>query len=119
MPRADLTIRLHSDGLSPYLRADAIRTDTLTTIAAAMAKDHEYRRELINLLDELGAVVTGRAREGEQDALIADIEAVADLDPAVVELTRDELRQLAREAADACNTLAPAVVPAQVRGEAA
>jgi fructoselysine-6-P-deglycase FrlB-like protein len=119
MPRADLTIALHTDRLTPYLRADQIRTDTLTMLATAMAEDPEARRELIDHLDTLGAVLTGRAREGEVDDVIADIEAVADMGRAQVQLTRDELSQLAREAAYACNTLTPATVPAQVRGEAA
>jgi hypothetical protein len=117
MPRADLTIRI--TGLTTTLRADEIRTDTLTTLAAAMASGSAYRTELINLLDELGQVVTGRAREGEADALIGDLETVAAMGTAEVLLSRADLRQLARESADACNTLTPKAPPAQVRGEAA
>jgi hypothetical protein len=116
MPRADLAVTL--TGLIPTLRADEIRADTITALAKAMANDPAYRTELINLLDELGAVVTGRAREGEQDALIGDIEAVADMGPAEVSLMRADLRQLARESADAVNALTPKSVPQQTRGAA-
>lgn len=119
MPRADLTIRLHIDRITPYLRADEIRTTTLTTLATAMTEDPKLRTDLIDLLDELGAAVTGRTRDGEQDALIGDIEDLADMGRAQMQLTRVELDQLAREAAGAVNTLTPKGLPSQREAGAA
>jgi hypothetical protein len=115
--RADLKIGLHADKLTPYLRADGIRYDTLVALAAALMDDPD--NDLINRLHELGHAVTGHPGDGEIDALIGDVEDLADMGRAQMTLTRDELRQLAREAADACNALTPALVPQQREGGAA
>jgi hypothetical protein len=121
MPRADLTIGLRADRLTPYLRADQLRYDTLTTLAAAMAEDPDLRRDLIDRLDELGAVVSGRAREGETDALVGDVEDLAGMGRAEMDLVWADLRQLATESADAVDRLKPTPVrdlPRTERGAA-
>lgn len=106
MPSADLTIRLHPSR-SPYLRADAIRRDTILAIARAL-RDEPTGRTLIDALDNLGEAALGNTYEGELDALIEDVEALADMEAACVSLSRADLDQLAREAADAVNALVPA-----------
>lgn len=118
MPRTDLTIGIHTDRITPYLRADTIRYDTLTALAAALTDDPD--NDLINRLHDLGRAITGHPTDGEIDDLIGDIEDLADMGRAQIQLTRDELRQLAHESATASNTLTPAVIPPQVeRGQAA
>lgn len=114
MPRADLTIRLHPSRV-PYLRADAIRRDTILAIARAL-REEPRGRDLIDALDNLGEVDVQGAYEGELDALIEDVEALTEMRPACVALSRADLDQLARESADAVNALVPAelrVLPSQ------
>lgn len=114
MPRADLTIGLHPSR-APYLRADTIRRDTILAIARAL-REHPRGRDLIDRLDDLGEVDLCGGAEGELDALIEDVEALADMDAAAVTLSRADLDQLARESADAVNALVPGelrVLPTQ------
>lgn len=83
------------------LRADRIRRDTLTQLAAALREDHDGH--LQNALDALiDAVDSPHDTEGaEIDALVADIESAARMDTAVMDLTAGDVRQLAGQAADA------------------
>jgi hypothetical protein len=120
MPRADLTIRLHPSRV-PYLRADAIRRVTILAIARAL-REEPTGRDLIDVLDNLGEAALGDTYEGELDALIEDVEALTDMEPACVALSRAELDQLARESADAVNALVPGelrVLPTQPKRGAA
>lgn len=118
MPRADLKITL--TGLTPTLRADAIRHATLVQLAYALRQGDDRATDLQNALDRLiDAVESPHDDEGaEIDALVGDIESHAEMGPAEIELSRGDLRQLAREAADAVNALTPKSVPQQTRGAA-
>jgi hypothetical protein len=103
----NLTITRNADALGATLRADRIRRDTLTQLAAALRGDRST--DVQNALDALiDAVDNPRDTGGcEIDALVAEIEAEAGMDSATVDLTPTALDQLARESADAYNTLAP------------
>lgn len=81
----DLSFESRSDWLKGYLRADRIRTDTLVSLVAGWA-DPDTRDDVIEALDKLAAVVQGIAREGELDAAIEEIESVASMDTARIEL---------------------------------
>jgi hypothetical protein len=103
MPNADLNITVR--GRTPYLRADIIRRDTILAIAAALRDDPD--NDLLNKLDDLGAVVLGNPSEGELDDLVGDVEDLADMGRAEMRLSRGDLGQLARQSADAVAELSP------------
>jgi len=92
-------------GRRPQLRADRIRRDTLTRLAAALREDHD--NSVRNALDALiDAVDNHRDTEGaEIDELVADIEDLADMGPAAMDLTEADLRQLATDTATALDAL--------------
>lgn len=117
MPRADLTIRLHDDGLTPYLRAWPIADAPVLAIARALHDDPQ--NHLLDALLELGRVASANHRDGEIDDLINDVETLADIKPAELDLTRTDLDQLAREAAGVVDALKPRAVGQQERGAAA
>jgi len=81
------------------LRADRIRRDTLTQLAAALAEDHDSSVQ--NALDELIDAVAHDAPDVEIDALVQDLEDVADMGRPVMGLSDADVRQLADEAAAA------------------
>lgn len=83
------------------LRADRIRRDTLTMLAAALREDHDGH--LQNALDALVEAVDNPAdAEGaEIDALVGDIEDLADMGRAEMTLTKADVEQLADEAVHA------------------
>jgi hypothetical protein len=91
------------------LRADRIRRDTLTMLAAALREDHDGH--LQNALDALVEAVDNPAdSEGaEIDALVGDIEDLADMGRAEMGLTDADVHQLADEAARAVAPAAPVV----------
>ncbi|WP_433893073.1 hypothetical protein [Streptomyces sp. CA-111067] len=78
------------------LRADRIRRDTLTMLAAALADDHE--NDVLNALDELIDAVAHNAPDVQINALVGDIEDVADMGRAAMDLTASDVSQLADEA---------------------
>lgn len=95
MPRADLTITTSSSGVV-RLRADEIRRSTLVQLAAA------YLEDPTGVIDVLGALaeVVRSPRDGEGaeiDAAVGDVEDVAGMGPAEMELRRADLGQLANE----------------------
>lgn len=90
------------------LRADRIRRDTLTRLAAALAEDHDSSVQ--NGLDALIDAMKHDAPDVEVDALVQDIEDLADMGRAVMTLTDGDVQQLAHEAAAAANTASGAVV---------
>lgn len=97
------------------LRADRIRRDTLTMLAAALRDDpdNSVRNALDTLID---AVANPADAEGaEIDALVADIEDLADMGRATIALTDGDVRQLAHEAAAAANLASGAVVQLPVQ----
>lgn len=103
---AQLRVLAGALGRPARLRADRIRRDTLTRLAAALREDHDST--LQNALDALvDAVANPRDAEGaEIDALVADIEDLADMGRADMALTDGDLGQLATEAAHAVNEAA-------------
>ncbi|MEU0691935.1 hypothetical protein [Streptomyces uncialis] len=91
-----LSIESRSDWLAGALRVDQIRTDTLVQLVAGWG-DEDTRDDVIAALDALAAVVTGIRREGELDAAVEEIEAVASMDTAQVEIRQDTALRLHAE----------------------
>lgn len=104
MTRLDLTITPGAFARPARLRADRIRRDTLTALAAALREDHDS--ELMNAIHALvDAVHSPHDTEGaEIDALVEDIEHLAGMDEAAVDLTDADVRQLAEQATAALPT---------------
>ncbi|MFH8336903.1 hypothetical protein [Streptomyces sp. AM6-12] len=113
-----MSFELRSDHLAGYLRVDQIRTDTLTQLVAGWA-DPDTRDDVIEALDGLAAVVQGIRREGELDAAIEEIEGVASMDTARVEIKTGTAGRLLRELGKVAHTLGrfnlAALLPAQGR----
>lgn len=82
--------------LHGVLRADQIRTDTLTQLVQHWAEPKD-RDAIIDALDELASVVTGVAREGELDAALEQVEDAAGMDTAHVEVGMHDIRRLLAE----------------------
>lgn len=81
----DLSFELRSDHLKGYLRVDRIRTDSLTQLVDKW-EDPDVRDDVIAALDHLADVMKGARREGELDAAIEEIEGVASMDTARIEI---------------------------------
>lgn len=92
----DLSFELRADHLAGYLRADAIRTDTLVQLVAGWAEPGT-RDAVLDALDELAAVVQGPRTEGELDAAIEEVEGVASMDTAHIEIDATVARRLLTE----------------------
>lgn len=101
-------------GRTARLRADRIRRDTLTMLAAALREDHDG--SLQNALDALvDAIESPHDTEGaEIDALCADIEDLADMGRADMPLTSADVEQLAGQAEEALDAMRPAAERAPV-----
>lgn len=91
-----LSIEIRPDWLAGYVRVDAIRTDTLTQLVAGWGDD-DTRDDVIAALDQLAAIVQGARREGELDAAVEEIEDVARMDTARMEISPTTARRLLRE----------------------
>lgn len=113
-----LSFELRADWLAGYLRADQIRTDTLTQLVAGWG-DPDTRDEVIDALDGLAAVVQGQRREGELDAAVEEIEGAASMDTARIEIGPSAARRMFAEltvvAAKLCrfNPLGTRLIPGQ------
>lgn len=92
----DLSFELRADWLAGYLRADQIRTDTLTQLVGHWA-DPDARDDIIARLDQLAEVVQGPRREGELDAAVEAVEEAAVMDTARIEFTARTARRLMQE----------------------
>jgi predicted metal-dependent peptidase len=97
--KPDLSWEIGANHLHGVLRADQIRTDTLTQLVQHWAEPKD-RDAIIDALDELAAIVTGVAREGELDAAIGNVEDVAGMDTAQVEVGSRDVRRLLAEATE-------------------
>lgn len=97
--KPEQSVSLGANHLHGVLRVDAIRTDTLMSLVAGWADD-DTRDDVIAALDELAAVVRGVAREGELDAAIEQVEGVASMDTAQVEVQIPDVRRLLAELAE-------------------
>jgi hypothetical protein len=94
--KPDLSFEIGANHLHGVLRADQIRTDTLTQLVQHWGEP-QSRDDIIDALDELAAVVRGVAREGELDAAVEQIEDVAGMDTAQVEIGSHDVRRLLAE----------------------
>lgn len=99
-----LSFELRSDHLAAYLRADKIRTDTLVSLVAGWA-DPDIRDEVIATLDQLAEVVQGPRGEGELDAAVEEIEGVASMDTARIQIDGRTARRLFAELSTAATKL--------------
>lgn len=97
--KPDLSWEIGANHLHGVLRADQIRTDTLMQLVQHWAEPKD-RDAIIEALDELAAIVTGVAREGELDAAIGNVEDVAGMDTAQVEVGSRDVRRLLAEATE-------------------
>ena len=92
-----LSVELGANHLHAVLRVDQIRTDTLVQLVQHWGSDPESREQVIAALDELAEVVGSVAREGELDAAVAQVEDVAAMDSAQVEVGAHDVRRLLGE----------------------
>ncbi|MDX3759284.1 hypothetical protein [Streptomyces sp. AK02-04a] len=95
---------LGANGLHGVLRVDQIRTDTLMQLVQSWAEPKD-RDDVIAALDELAEVVTGAAREGELDAAVEQVEDVAGMDTAQVEVRMSDVRRLLAEVSEVARVL--------------
>lgn len=93
----DLSFELRPDHLKGLLRVDQIRTDTLVQLVAGWG-DPDTRDDVIARLDYLAEVVQGPRTEGELDAAIEEVEGVASMDTARIEIDGTTTRRLVTEA---------------------
>jgi hypothetical protein len=118
MKNLNLRILPGAIGRRPRLRADRIRRDTLTQLAAALVEDND--NSVINALHALVDAVKHDATDDEIDTLVGDIEDTARMDDAAVDLTDNDVAQLEF---DAATITAPGGtvtnLPARREGEAA
>jgi hypothetical protein len=94
-----LSFHLGANHLHGVLRVDAIRNDTLMALVAGWG-DPDTRDQVLDALDELAAVVQGVAREGELDAALEEVEDVASMDTAQVEVPMRDMHRLTAEAGE-------------------
>ena len=91
-----LSVELGANHLHAVLRVDAIRTDTLVQLVQHWAEPKD-RDAVLDALDELAAIVHSPCREGELDAAIEQVEDVACMDTAQVEVSIPDTRRLLDE----------------------
>ncbi|MEE4540946.1 hypothetical protein V2S66_03060 [Streptomyces sp. V4-01] len=96
MTNLNLGITPGALGRRPQLRADQIRRDSLTMLAAALADGED--NELQNALDALVDAKKRGVSAGEIALLLDDIEDLAGMGQAVMDLTPSDVGQLAEEA---------------------
>jgi len=116
-----LSFELRADHLKGYLRVDQIRTDTLVSLVAGWS-DPDTRDDVIAALDVLAEIVQGPRGEGELDAAVEEIEGVASMDTARIEIDGGTARRLVEEltgVARVLNRFRPAAFPAQREAGAA
>jgi hypothetical protein len=97
--KPDMSFNVGVNELHGLLRVDAIRTDTLVQLVQHWAEPRD-RDAIIDALDELAAVVTGVAREGELDAAVEQVEDAAGMDTAQVTVGMHDVRRLLAELAE-------------------
>jgi hypothetical protein len=94
--KPDLSFNVGVNDLHGVLRADRIRNDTLVQLVQHWA-DPKSRDAILDALDELAAVVSGVAREGELDAALEEVEDVAGMDTAHIQIGMHDIRRLLAE----------------------
>lgn len=91
-----LSFNVGVNELHGVLRVDQIRNETLMQLVQHWAEPKD-RDAIIDALDELAAVVTGVAREGELDAAVEQVEDAAGMDTAQVQVGMHDVRRLLAE----------------------
>lgn len=94
--KPELSFDLGANHLHGLLRADQIRTDTLVQLVHHWAEPKD-RDAIIAALDELAEVTHSVAREGELDAAIEQVEDVAGMETAQLEVDSFDVRRLLAE----------------------
>jgi hypothetical protein len=94
--KPELSFDLGANHLHGVLRADQLRTDTLTQLVQHWGEE-QSRDDIIAALDELAEIVCGVRREGELDAAVEQVEDVAGMDTAQVEVNAFDVRRLLAE----------------------
>jgi hypothetical protein len=97
--KPDMSFNVGVNELHGVLRVDQIRNDTLIQLVQHWAEPKD-RDAIIDALDELAAVVTGVAREGELDAAVEQVEDAAGMDTAQVQVGMHDVRRLLAELAE-------------------
>jgi hypothetical protein len=97
--KPDLSWEIGANHLHGVLRADQIRTDTLVQLVHHW-RGADDRDAIIKALDELADVVHSVRREGELDAAIENVEDVAAMDTAQIEVDSRDVRRLLAEATE-------------------
>ncbi|MET8826023.1 hypothetical protein ABZX40_13200 [Streptomyces sp. NPDC004610] len=99
-----LSFELGVNHLHGVLRVDQIRADTLVQLVQHWRED-ESREAILAALDELSDVVHSVRREGELDAAVEQVEDVAAMETAQVEVSSPDMHRLAAEAEMALTVL--------------
>lgn len=94
-----LSFEVGANHLHGVLRADDIRRDTLVQLVQHWAEPKD-RDVVLDALDELAAIVHSPAREGQLDAAIEQVEDVASMDTAHIEVGGHDMRRLLAEATE-------------------
>lgn len=91
-----LSFEVGGNHLHGVLRVDDIRRDTLMQLVQHWGEPKD-RDAILDALDELAEIVTGPRREGELDAAVEQVEDVAGMDTAQVEVNAFDVRRLLGE----------------------
>lgn len=100
-----LSFETGANHLHGVLRVDAIRNDTMVQLVQHW-QDPTARDEIIAALDELSDTVHSVRREGELDAALSQVEDVACMDTAQVEVSMRDVKRLFQELAEVSRRLA-------------
>lgn len=92
-----MSFSLGADHLHGLGRFDGIRTDTLVQLVQHWHGDPQSREDAIAALDELAEIVASVRREGELDAAVEQVEDVAGMETAHVEVGMHDVRRLLAE----------------------
>ena len=102
--KPQLSFEIGGNHLHTILRVDQIRTNTLMQLVQRWA-DPQARDETLDALDKLAAVVASPAREGELDAAVEQVEDVACMDTAQVEVDVFDTRRMLAELTEVCRVV--------------
>lgn len=94
--KPSLSFETGANHLHGILRVDQIRNDTLMQLVQHWSEPRD-RDAIIDALDELADVVHSVRREGELDAALENVEDVASMDTAQVEVGMADVRRLLGE----------------------
>lgn len=100
-----LSFDLGANHLHGVLRVDAIRNDTLVQLVQHW-HEPQSRDDIIAALDELSDVVHSVRTEGELDSALEQVEDVACMDTAQVEVSVPDVKRLFQELAQVSRRLA-------------